>query len=545
MTLSKKISGNLVDIVQETIYPATIEICRGVITSIHRKEQKEKNFILPGFVDAHIHIESSMLPPSEFARYSLQAGVIATVSDPHEIGNVLGVAGVEYMLENAATVPLKFFFGAPSCVPATNFETAGAYIGPSEIALLFSKKNIKYLSEVMNFPGVIYQDPVIMEKIEIAKRFHKKIDGHAPQLRGRDLEKYVLAGIETDHESLSLEEAKEKIALGMKILIREGSAAKDFESLFPLIHQFPDSCMLCSDDIDPETLMHGGVNLLVKRAVAKEIDLMKVLRCACLNPIRHYGLDVGLLQVGDKADFIEVDNLKDFNVQSTFINGECVFKDRQILFPRKAPKLINYFKAKKKQIIDFKVHAQPGFMRVIEAINGQLLTDTSYVRPYIKDDCVVSDPSNDILKIAVVNRYENRPPQVAFIKNFGLQRGAIASSIAHDSHNIIAIGVSDTAICKAVNCIIAHQGGLCVVDENEECSLPLPIAGLMSDKEGDNVAKLYKNLEALAKKYGCRLSSPFMTLSFMSLLVIPKLKLSDLGLFDGETFQFTDLFKSD
>ncbi len=543
MSQEKKISGNLVDIVNETIYPATIEIEDGKIAAIHRKEGEEKNFLLPGFVDAHVHIESTMLPPSEFARLALPHGVIATVSDPHEIGNVLGVAGVEYMLQNAAEVPFKFNFGAPSTVPASNFETSGARIGPEEIRYLLSKKTIKYLTEVMNFPAVINRDPEMMAKIAIAKELHKKIDGHAPLLSGRDLEKYASAGIDTDHECVSIKEAKEKIACGMKILIREGSAARDFEALFPLLLDAPEHCMLCSDDIDPEMMLHGSINLLVKRAIQGGANLMSILRCASLNPIQHYGLEVGLLRVGDPADFIEVDNLKEFNVLSTYVNGECVYKDKEIQFPRNTPQLVNHFNVEKKQPGDFAVPAGQGRIKVMEAIDGKLLTTASLIEPLIYEEFAIADPSRDILKIAVVNRYENKQPSVGFIKNFGLKKGAIASSVAHDSHNIIVVGTSDELLAKAVNCIIAHQGGLCVVDDSSEECLPMPIAGLMSDQEGPEVAKQYKKLEALAKSLGSPLAAPFMTLSFMALVVIPHLKISDLGLFDGDTFSLTELYE--
>lgn len=539
----KKISGNLVDIISETIYSATLEIKDGKIASIDRQERAEDHFLLPGFVDAHVHIESSMLPPSEFARFALSAGTVATVSDPHEIGNVLGVAGVEYMLQNASKVPFKFYFGAPSCVPATTFETSGASIGAKEIEYLLSKKEIKYLTEVMNFPGVIHDDAEMLAKIAVAKKLHKKIDGHAPQLNGQDLKKYVSAGIDTDHECVSIEEAREKMALGMKVLIREGSAARNFDSLFPLLLEAPEQCMLCSDDIDPDMLLHGGINLLVKRAIAQGADLMSVLRCASLNPVQHYGLEVGLLRVGDPADFIEVDNLTDFGVLRTYVNGECVYKDKKVLFPRVIPERINNFSVKKKSVNDFQVTVCSGRLKVIEALDGQLLTKQLLSETVTINNFVVSDLKQDHLKIAVVNRYENKPPSLAFIKNFGLQRGAIATSVAHDSHNIIAVGTSDESLCKAVNCIIAHTGGLCVVDEHLEECLPFPIAGLMSDQEGSVVAKQYKKLEALTKSLGCSLSAPFMTLSFMALLVIPQLKISDLGLFDGGTFQFTDLFE--
>lgn len=544
MTKVEKISSNLVDIVKEKIFPATIEIENGKIISIKPTSKEVKGYMIPGFVDAHIHIESSMIPPSEFARLALPHGTVATVSDPHEIGNVLGIEGVEYMIENAAKVPLKFYFGAPSCVPATSFETSGATIGPDEIRSLLSRKEIKYLSEVMNFPGVIYNDPMVMEKVKIAKELKKRIDGHAPGVRGDNLKKYVAAGIQTDHECTELEEAEEKRDLGMKILVREGSAARNFDALYPLMKKDPDNCMLCTDDTHPDSLLHGHINLLVKKAVSRGMDVIKVLRCASYNTIKHYGLEVGLLQEGDPADFILVDNLKDFNIEATYIDGIRVAEKGDVLFPRTIPQVINRFNTSKKKSSDFVVRSRPGRLKVIEAIDGELITNLLEVDPTEENGQVVSDLKKDILKIAVVNRYANTPPSVAFIKNFGLKKGAIASSVAHDSHNIIAVGASDEELCQAVNSVISHQGGIAVINQDKEECLPLPIAGLMSDLEGYIVAEKYKSLDKKAKALGCHLRAPFMTLSFMALLVIPRLKLSDLGLFDQKPFAFTDLFTS-
>jgi len=539
---SEKIFGNLVDLHHETIYPAEIDIEKGRIASIRKKEGKENSYIMPGFVDAHIHIESSMLPPSEFARLALVHGTIATVSDPHEIGNVLGTDGVDYMLENGSLVPFKFYFGAPPCVPATNFETAGARIGPSEIAYLLRKKEIKYLSEVMNFPGVIHHDPDMMEKLSIAKQLHKRIDGHAPGVRGEDLRKYIAAGIETDHECTTLDEAREKLTKGLKILIREGSAARDFDALFPLMKEHPERCMLCSDDLDPHSLVQGNINLLVRRAVAKGMDPLKALRCASKNAIEHYGLEVGMLRVGDPADFIRVGDLKEFPILSSHINGVCVAQNGKPLFPRIVPKIVNRFNAKKKEVADFRIPAKEGLIRIMEAFDGQLITRQLLEQPLIEKGFAVADPTRDLLKIAVVNRYFDAPPKLGFIKNFGLKRGAIASSVAHDSHNIIVVAATDEALCKAVNCVIAHKGAIAAADHDWEECLPLPIAGLMSDREGHWAAEQVVKLEKTAKKLGSSLTSPYMTLSFMALLVIPELKMSDLGLFDGNRFAFTDLF---
>jgi len=538
-----RISGNIVDVLNSTIYPGTLEIRDGRITSIVKDEKEYETFILPGMVDSHIHIESSMLVPSAFARLAVGHGTVATLSDPHEIANVLGIEGVNYMIENAKTVPLKFCFGAPSCVPATPFETSGAHIGPEQVEELLRKDEVKYLSEMMNFPGVLNDDPEVMAKIEVARRLGKPIDGHVPGLRGEALAKYVAAGISTDHESLNREEALEKVKLGMKILIREGSAAKDFEELVGIVEEHPDQCMFCSDDKHPDDLILGHINQLVRRALKLGIDKMKVLKCACVNPVQHYGLDVGLLQEGCWADFIEIDSFEDFNILSTYINGELVAEKGKTLLPKVEAGVANNFQAGKKQELDFSVKPEGETINVIEAIDGQLITNRLSAASKILGGNVVSDTDGDILKMAVVNRYQDAPPAVGFIKGFGLKNGAIASSVAHDSHNIVAVGVTDEALCQAVNVIVENQGGVAVVSDNEKSVLPLPVAGIMTIQDGFEVAKQYSELDKLAKKLGSKLHAPFMTLSFMALLVIPKMKLSDKGLFDGEKFEFARLFE--
>ena len=537
------ISGNIVDVLNATIYPGTLEICAGKITRIARDQKEYETFVLPGLIDAHIHIESSMLVPSEFARLAVVHGTVATVSDPHEIGNVLGIDGVNYMIENGKTVLFKFYFGAPSCVPATPFETSGADIGVEQIEELLKSDDIKYLSEVMNFPGVLFDDPVVMAKIGLAKKYSKPIDGHAPGLRGKDLEKYVAVGISTDHETLEKEEALEKLRLGMNILIREGSAAKDFDTFSGLIEEYADQCMFCSDDKHPDDLALGHINDLVKRALKLGIDKMKVLRCACVNPVRHYGLGVGLLQAGESADFIEVDGFESFNVIRTYINGELVAEKGKSLLPSVMANTVNNFRAQKKQVSDFSVAKEGERIRIIEALDGLLITNRLSEIPKISDGNVVADPDRDILKITVVNRYQDAPPAIGFVKNFGLRKGAIASSVAHDSHNVIAVGVTDEAICRAVNLIIEHQGGMAVACDDVEKILPLPVGGIMSNEDGFEVARQYSELDRLAKELGSSLKAPFMTLSFMALPVIPKIKLSDKGLFDGEKFELIDLFE--
>jgi adenine deaminase len=454
----------------------------------------------------------------------------------------MGVDGVRYMIANAEHSPLKFYFGAPSCVPATSFETAGAEITAEDIEALFLEHDLKYLAEMMNYPGVLVRSDLVMDKIDVAKKFNKVIDGHAPGLRGEDAAHYIAAGISTDHECFTKEEALDKLKHGMKILIREGSAAKNFDALVSLIDEFPGSVMLCSDDKHPDDLEVGHVNDLVKRGFRLGLNKMNVLRCACVNPVLHYDLEVGLLQEGDEADFIVVDNLDQLTVLKTVIDGEVVAENGKVFLPEMNFEAINNFSSEKKTETDFRVEARSLEKRVIVALDGQLITEEIRVRPKVENGFVLSDPENDILKIVLVNRYSNEPPVIGFIKNFGLKEGAIASSVAHDSHNIIAVGVNDLEICAAVNLVIEHRGGLSAVSKNEKRILPLPVAGLMSTDSWQKVSAEYSQLDRLAKEMGSRLRAPFMTLSFMALLVIPKFKISDKGLFDVGTFGFTDLF---
>lgn len=520
------ISGNILDLSGRTVFPGTIDVANGRIKRIARDGKKYATYILPGFIDAHIHIESSMLPPSEFARLAVPHGTVATVSDPHEIANVLGIPGVDYMIENAKTVPLKFFFGAPSCVPATSFETAGAVLDAAAVSALLARPGILYLSEMMNFPGVIHRDTQVLAKIEAAKKEGKPVDGHAPGLRGDDLKRYIAAGISTDHESFQLDEAKEKLGLGMKCIIREGSAAKNFGALHPVLKNCPGMVMFGSDDKHPNDLVIGHINQLVASAVALGYDLFDVLEAACATPIRQYGLPVGQLRVGDPADFIEVEDLKTFRVRQTVIAGRVVAENGTAAFAHTRVAAPNNFSLSPVSPSDFAAGIPKGkHIRVIEALDGQLITNARKGKP-----------GGDIQKIAVVNRYHKAVPAVGFIKNFGLKKGAIASSVAHDSHNIVAVGVTDADIAHAVNLLIETNGGISAVAETIEEVLPLPIAGLMSPARGEEVAAGYEKLDALAKELGSALTAPFMTLSFMALPVIPSLKMTDKGLFDGVAF---------
>jgi adenine deaminase len=536
-----QIQGQIVDIENRRIYSGELTVENGKIKSIIEKEHSVKTFILPGFIDAHIHIESSMLVPSEFAKIAVLNGTVATISDPHEIANVLGVAGVHYMIENGKKVPLKFHFGAPSCVPATFFETAGAVIDSDQIAALMASPDIYYLSEMMNYPGVLFDDEEVLKKIAWAKQFNKPIDGHAPGLRGVSIKKYISAGISTDHECFTYDEAAEKLSLGMKVLIREGSAAKNFEALIDLLPENYENMMFCSDDKHPDDLIFGHINLLCARAVAKGFDVFKVLQMACVNPVHHYKMDVGLLKVNDAADFIVVEDLVNLKVKETYINGELVAQNGQSFVKHVDFEKPNNFNTSKKEKTDFEISGSAKKIRVIEALEGQLITNEIHCKPKIVHGKLVSDIENDILKMAVVNRYANTPPAIAFIKNFGLKRGAIASSVAHDCHNIVVVGTSDEEILSAVNLLIENTGGICAVKGDVKKSLALPVAGIMSDQNGWEAARLYQEIDAMAKELGSSLKAPFMTLSFMALLVIPDLKLSDKGLFSGNSFSFVDL----
>ena len=537
-----EIKSNYIDIFNHQIFPATITIENGKIKSIEKTYEILDTYILPGFVDAHVHIESSMLVPTEFAKKAVIHGTVATVSDPHEIANVLGKEGVYYMVENGNKCPFKFNFGAPSCVPATSFETAGAEITVEDIDELLSLNEIKYLAEMMNYPGVLFQDKMVMDKIAIAKKHNKPVDGHAPGLKGEKAIQYISAGISTDHECFTYEEAKFKLEHGMKVLIREGSAAKNFEALIDLLNDYPNEIMFCSDDKHPDDLMIGHVNLLVKRAVAKGIDIFKILQAACINPVLHYKLDVGLLKENDAADFIIINNLTDFDILETYINGSLVAKVGISLMETEPEIVLNNFNIDFKQASDFEIQLSHTKVNAIEVIDGQLITKTHIGNVKLDvEGNAISNVEEDILKIAVINRYYNAPIAIAFIKNFGLQKGALASSVAHDSHNIIVVGVDDESMCKAADAIIQERGGLSVTDGEETKVLGLPVAGLMSTDSCEIVAENYLQLVNFAKEIGCTLHSPFMSLSFMALLVIPSLKLSDKGLFNGDTFQFHPL----
>jgi len=548
MSADFSLMANVVDVFARSIQPAIISVEDGRIASIAPVAEAEADpslpYALPGFVDAHVHVESSLLVPTEFARLAVVHGTVATVSDPHEIGNVLGVAGVEFMLENAAHSPFKFCFGAPSCVPATPFETAGAEITVADIAKLFENPKIGYLAEMMNWPGVLHRDADVMAKITLAHAAGRPVDGHAPGLRGDDAAHYASAGISTDHECFTAAEARDKLAVGMKILIREGSAARNFDALIELLPEHYPNLMFCSDDKHPDTLNLGHINQLVQRAVALGHDVFQVLRVACVNPVKHYHLPVGLLGEGDPADFVVVKDLINFEVLQTYLDGELVAENGQSRLPIAPIAVVNNFHAQPVRAADFvlPVHSEQATLRVIECFDGQLITARVDLPACIENGLAVVDVGTDVLKLAVINRYQPQvAPALAFIRGFGLKHGALASSVGHDSHNITAVGCDDESLARAVNLVIEAKGGLAAVSpDDREMLVPLPVAGLMSDQPGADVAAAYAAVDALSKELGSPLSAPFMTLSFMALLVIPSLKLSDQGLFDGQQFVFVD-----
>ena len=541
------IQGNIVNIFDDTIGWGELILQEGRVFSIKiiGEEKKGESYLMPGFIDSHIHIESSMLTPSAFGRIALCHGTVGSVSDPHEIANVLGLDGVEYMIKDARKTPFKVTFGAPSCVPATSFETAGAVIDSRDIEVLLSHPEIGYLAEMMNYPGVLHQDPEVLKKIQLAGEFGKPVDGHAPGLRGEDAKRYFAAGISTDHECFTLEEAEEKLKLGVKVLIREGSAAKNFEALIPLAREWSHQMMFCSDDKHPDELLLGHINQLVARAVRSGVSLFDALRMASLNPVKHYGLSAGLLLEGDSADFIRVDDLINFRVSETYINGVMVARDGRSLLPPATSKPINNFDTIPVKSGDLKcfVNGESRKMKIIKVNEGQLVTDALHLSPFTDGREVISNTEHDVLKLVVYNRYRQAEVAIGFIHGFGLKTGAIASSVAHDSHNIIAVGVNDEDLAQAINLVVREKGGISAVSSEKMGVLPLPIAGLMSTKSAEEVAEDYKQIDHFAKEeLGSILKAPYMSLSFMALLVIPSLKLSDLGLFDGNTFDFTDLF---
>ncbi len=559
------LEANIIDLIDRKLGFGSVQVKDGFIYKVEMTGPVKENtpYLMPGFVDAHIHIESSMLTPPAFARLAVRHGTVATVSDPHEIANVCGIEGVRYMADLGRKSGFKFFFGAPSCVPATTFETAGAEITADDIRQLFEEGSCSYLSEMMNYPAVLARDPLVMDKIKVAQERGLPVDGHAPGLKGKEAHQYATAGITTDHECTSLEEAIDKIDAGIRILIREGSAAKNYNALHSLIETHSENVMFCSDDKHPDDLLHGHINQLVMRSLSHGYNLIDVLQIACVNPVHHYRLDLGLLQPGDPADLIMIEDLDTFKVVSTWLDGHKVYDNGIVHLPDVDIPVINSFGIEKIYAYDLQLILRSAPAKIIVAIDGAIVTQQEEAN--MDEGPFESDTTRDILKLVVINRYTKAPPAVALIKGFGLKSGAIASSVAHDSHNIIAVGTNDKDLSACINQIIEARGGLCVMGRMQgipdqldtpmmstfefddmafkSLCVPLPVGGLMSDSaDGETIGRLYRSADLMSKKWlGSTLSAPFMTLSFMALLVIPSMKLSDLGLFDGSKFQFAPL----
>lgn len=543
----KRIEGNIVDIYQRKIFPGTVVIDQNRIVSVVENQNIYDRYILPGFIDAHVHIESSMLLPVEFSRLVISKGTVAIVTDPHEIANVLGIPGIDFMIGNSKNASIKIYFTIPSCVPATSFDYCGSKLSSQDTEVLFKTGYFVGLSEMMNIPGVVSEDVEVWKKLNLFREAHVVIDGHAPGLKGPDLKKYIEAGISTDHECSNINEAIEKIISGMKILIREGSAAKNYESLKLLIKDYPDKLMFCTDDSHPDDLLfRGHIDKMVRKAVQEGFDLFDVLKIAILNPIEHYGLNVGTLKVGDPADFIICRDLRDFEILSVYIEGIERYKAAQKLasiFPDKnsIEKITAYskqkFVRKKVNITELSKPVQQQ-ITAIKVLKNEILTEKVMFPVKISLN-FESDISRDILKIVYLNRYtENSIPQIAYITGIGLKKGAFATSISHDSHNIIAVGCRDQELAEAINAVIENKGGLSVTCENEVDILSLPIAGIMTVCPGEEVAEDWKQLIQKLVSMGCSLESPFMTLSFMALIVIPELKIGEKGLFEFSKFDY-------
>ncbi|MCF8357528.1 MAG: adenine deaminase [Prolixibacteraceae bacterium] len=538
----KIIEGNIVDVVKREIFKGRI-FFENNISKIERIEYvNDTNFILPGFIDAHLHIESTMLTPVEYSKIALKHGVIAAITDPHEIANVCGIDGINYMIDNAKKTPMKIYFGAPSCVPATPFENNGAIISAKEIEALFKSKKCFQLSEMMNFPGVINDDKDVWEKIKVAKKYNRKIDGHAPLLSGEGLKKYIEAGISTDHETTKLDEALEKIKDGMKIILRNSSASRDFLHLISLIETHPNKTMMCTDDCHPDDLEKGYINEMVKTAIEKGYNVFDVISIASKNAKDHYGTETGLLQLYDPADFIVIDNFKNFNIKKVFVNGIEQLNEDPIKKQNPKNEIINNFHQNKIFLNDVRFPSKNKKINAIRIIEDSIITKKEKYQIKENVEYFESETEDDILKIVIVNRYKKAKPTVGFVNGFNLKKGAIGSSVAHDSHNIVVIGVSDKEICKAISSIQESKGGLVAVNGNETHLLPLPIGGIMSDKSCEEVSRQYKSLNNIAKEMGCKIHAPFMTLSFMSLLVIPEIKIGDMGLFDVNKFSFINVY---
>lgn len=538
----KTYRGHIVNIAERTVRPGEIHVSDGIIRSVTELDSVPAGspYYLPGFTDAHIHIESSMMVPENFAKVAAAHGTVGAVCDPHEIANVMGTEGIDFMIGNGKNSRFAFHFGLPSCVPSSHLESAGAVIDAAMTRELIRRDDLHFLAEMMNYPGVMSGDGEVMAKLEAAKEAGKPVDGHAPGLSGESLERYIVAGITTDHECYTPEEAAEKISKGMKVIVREGSAARNFDTLCPVLDSHPGKVMLCSDDKHPDDLIKGHIDEMVRRGIRKGISVWNMLEAACVVPVIHYGLSTGLMRPGDRATFIAVDNLSDFNVLTTVMDGFTVYDretgvDESAITTGNAPLVpLNNFRAEPVSAADLDAGIHEGTVNVIVATDGELVTGRERV-----DASRLDDPG--IQKIVVYNRYGKGNPKVGFIRGFGLSSGAFGTTVAHDSHNIVAAGTSDTEIADTVNALIRAEGGMAVTVGGHTHVLPLPVAGLMSTWDAERISSTYRMLDGKVKEMGCTMHAPFITLSFMALPVIKDLKITDKGLVDVNSFSIIPL----
>ncbi len=535
-------NAEIVNVLTEEFIVADIAICGKWIAGIGEyegiKEIDAKGlYAVPGLIDGHTHIEMSMLSVTEFARVVVPRGTTSVVADPHEIANVLGKDGIRVILEEAKTTPLKVFCMIPSCVPSSPLETSGAVITAEDVEEMLEWENVIGLAEMMNFPGVVACQEDVIKKVEAVRRRGKPVDGHCPMLRGKDLNAYIAAGIGSDHECISEEEAMEKLRLGMRVMIREGSVARNLKSLLPLAKKAYRWCMLVTDgDRTARDLIEQGyLDYVYRRAVEEGVDPIKALQMVTINPAEWFGINAGIIAPGRFADVVLLRNLERFEVERVIANGQVVGEIKRVY---RYPEFVKRSVRVKRKIRpeDIRIDGK-GIARVIRVIEGEIVTGEE--REYVEG----IDVDRDILKIVVVERHRGTGNiGKAYIRGFGLKRGAIASSVAHDAHNIVSVGASDEDICKAVNRVVDLQGGIVVVDGDVKAEIRLDIAGLMSEESAEVVAEKVERIHEEIRRLGCRLSSPILALSFMALPVIPKLKVTDLGLVDVERFEVTDIF---
>ena len=547
-------NAGIVNVFSGEIIPGSIAVAKGYIIGFgsypaKRVVNMKGRFVAPGFIDAHVHIESSMSCPTEFARSVLPHGTTTVAADPHEIANVLGAEGIGYMIDSSKDQPVNIYFTLPSCVPATDMETSGAKLGADDLLPFMDNCRIIALGEVMNFPGVICRDNEVLRKIEGMKKQIKPVDGHAPGLTGRDLYAYISAGIFSDHECTTEKEAKEKLNAGMHIMIREGTGAKNLEDLLPIINrQTARRVMWCTDDRHPHDIIkEGHIDYIVRSAIRMGLDPVIAIQMATINPAEYFGLNhVGAIAPGRQADLVVFSDIKNPVIEEVYFRGNLAAKEGKMLPEIKRPAPLNIRSSMNIDIakIDFSIPALSRQARVIEVISDQIVTGQSLIKVAVSGNSAVSDIKRDILKIAVVERHKGtHNTGMGFARGFGLKQGALASSVAHDSHNIIIVGTNDEDMKTALEAVVKMGGGLAAAGNGKIlAALPLPIAGLMSLQPLKTIKEKLDNLINISREFGSSLSDPFMTLSFLALPVIPELKITDKGLVDVSKFRIVPLF---